>query len=268
MTLAQLIRNNRMKLGISQSGLAERLGVSQAAIGQWEREVTAPRSKYFPELAKIFDIDVALIVAAADEMEAYQKGRADSEARRVSRGEAPRAGGSSRLKIGREHPTFGHGYGYGPAPTGHHADECRRFDEELVQLLSMMGSPGALNVRIGVSVADYASQKSIVEIKHLIGPGMIKTLILQSLWALTILRAMTDGDENFITIIRLPAVREGDEDQAKGIQRMKAMVSKYSFEASLVGMHVIAVDSAEEAAKSIIKIEQENAFEYDFEDDE
>lgn len=130
----------------------------------------------------------------------------------------------------------------------------------------MMGSSGARHVRFGEAnsgawVADYVSEKSIVEIKHPPALGLLKTKILEALWALIVLRDVTSEGQNFIAIIRLPSPGAGDDDHARLIQKMKAVVDRYSFDASLVGLKLLAVETAEEAAKAIVEIEQDNSFE-------
>lgn len=53
------IENLRKKINISQSELAERLGVTQGAISQWEKGVTSPVTDKLPELAKILQCSIA-----------------------------------------------------------------------------------------------------------------------------------------------------------------------------------------------------------------
>ena len=53
------IENLRKKINISQSELAERLGVTQGAISQWEKGVTSPVADKLPELAKILQCSIA-----------------------------------------------------------------------------------------------------------------------------------------------------------------------------------------------------------------
>jgi transcriptional regulator with XRE-family HTH domain len=269
MTLAQLIRLNRQKLGISQLELAEKLGVSQAAIGQWEREVTAPRSKNFPELARIFGIEVEQIVAASEELEIYQQAKAESDARKSALDERQRM---RRPGLGaRGHQWVGIGDTRSEverAFISRNSEEAKRFEDTLFKLLPKMGVLGAHHVRFGgeeekVWVADYVSSNSIIEIKHPLRHSALQTMILQSFWTLTVLQAVTGGGQNLITIIRLPSFEEGDDEGAAALQKMRETVQRYSPEAAVAGYHLLMVETAEEAAKAIVKIEQENLFEED-----
>ncbi|USX25805.1 helix-turn-helix domain-containing protein [Oxalobacteraceae bacterium OTU3CINTB1] len=262
MTLAQLIRLNRQKLGISQLELAEKLGVSQAAIGQWEREVTAPRSKNFPELAKIFGIDVEQIVAASEELEIYQQAKAESDARKAAVEGRPSMGGIGHRWAGSNNTRSDVERAY----FTRNSEEAKRFEDTLFKLLPMMGALGAHHVRFGGEeekawVADYVSTNSIIEIKHPLRHSALQTMILQSLWTLTVLRAVTHDQQNFIAIIRLPSVDEWDDEGLAMLKKMRETVQRYASDASVVGYHLLIVETAEEAAKAIVKIEQENLFE-------
>ena len=44
MSFGSRLRDKRKELGITQPALAERLGVSQSAIGSWETDVNSPRA--------------------------------------------------------------------------------------------------------------------------------------------------------------------------------------------------------------------------------
>ena len=57
------IRQLRQERGWAQLDLALRLGVSVAAISNWERGVRAPRWDHLRNLAQLFDINVTDIAA-------------------------------------------------------------------------------------------------------------------------------------------------------------------------------------------------------------
>lgn len=57
---------SREVAGLSQAELAARIGVSQSAIGQWERSVTAPRSRNVNALAVALAVDAELLRNGTD----------------------------------------------------------------------------------------------------------------------------------------------------------------------------------------------------------
>ena len=56
MTLGEKIQMLRINAGLSQEGLAERLGVSRQAISKWELDKTVPDVKYIVELIEMFRV--------------------------------------------------------------------------------------------------------------------------------------------------------------------------------------------------------------------
>ncbi|MET3132886.1 transcriptional regulator with XRE-family HTH domain [Oxalobacteraceae bacterium GrIS 1.11] len=258
MTLAQLIRLNRQKLGISQLELAQKLGVSQAAIGQWEREVTAPRAKNFPELSKIFDIDVEQIIAAADELETYQRERPRYGEPDDTREESHPLSASTRGQIAWANSQYENEH----ILLARHKEDSKRFDDELFDLLPNMGLLGNRNVRInGLAsrswVADYASERSIIEVKHPIRSSSLQMILPNTLWTLTLLRAVRGVDQNYMAIIRLPSVHNDDQDRFNSNHRMRGAIERHALDASLVGLKLRAVESVEEAAKWITEAEHD-----------
>jgi len=59
-TFARLVRRKRFDLGKTQKEFAEEVlgGLSQQAIGQWERGITVPDEKSFHLLAEVLAVDV------------------------------------------------------------------------------------------------------------------------------------------------------------------------------------------------------------------
>ena len=49
------IKELREKVGFSQQELANRMGVLQSAVCNWENEVALPRSRQLPELARVLN---------------------------------------------------------------------------------------------------------------------------------------------------------------------------------------------------------------------
>ena len=54
MTLAEIIASCRKKLGLTQEGLAQRLGVTNQAVSKWESGQSCPDIALLPNLADIF----------------------------------------------------------------------------------------------------------------------------------------------------------------------------------------------------------------------
>lgn len=57
------IKELRMKKGISQQELADRIGTTQAAVGLWEIGARIPRADKLPKLAEILDCSIADLFA-------------------------------------------------------------------------------------------------------------------------------------------------------------------------------------------------------------
>lgn len=53
-----VLKNLREQRGISQAGLARRLGVGQSAVGNWESGRTRPTSKTMAKIAEYFDVSI------------------------------------------------------------------------------------------------------------------------------------------------------------------------------------------------------------------
>ena len=62
--IGQMIRDARIKKGMTQAGLAETIGVSQGAVGQWEQGMTIPRPKHIVRLSTLLDIPVEELLKA------------------------------------------------------------------------------------------------------------------------------------------------------------------------------------------------------------
>lgn len=60
-TIGQIIRDARERLQWSQERLAKEVGVSRAAVGQWENNETAPTRKHAPTVAKALGLAIGAI---------------------------------------------------------------------------------------------------------------------------------------------------------------------------------------------------------------
>ncbi|HET8778007.1 MAG TPA: helix-turn-helix transcriptional regulator [Candidatus Limnocylindria bacterium] len=57
-TIGEELRRRREEMGLQQSEVAERLGVSRVSVSNWERDVTMPLEENFEQLAKLFGTTV------------------------------------------------------------------------------------------------------------------------------------------------------------------------------------------------------------------
>lgn len=62
----QRIKLYRQKAGLTQSELANMLGIDRSAVTKWENNISYPRFKLLPKLAKIFSCDVNDIFFTSD----------------------------------------------------------------------------------------------------------------------------------------------------------------------------------------------------------
>ena len=69
MTSGTLIREARLRAGLSQTELSERSGKDRAQIARWERDVVQPSFETLRELVRAcgFDLEATLVPYAADE---------------------------------------------------------------------------------------------------------------------------------------------------------------------------------------------------------
>ena len=56
MNIGMKIKELRVEKGLSQTQLAEKIGVSQKAIDYWERNVNEPKASYIISLVQFFEI--------------------------------------------------------------------------------------------------------------------------------------------------------------------------------------------------------------------
>lgn len=68
MTSGMLIREARLRAGLSQVELSERSGKDRAQLARWERDVVQPSFETLRELLRAcgFDLDLALVPYEAD----------------------------------------------------------------------------------------------------------------------------------------------------------------------------------------------------------
>lgn len=66
MGISRNIKNLRIKAGLTQAELADRIGVTRATVTQWEREWSQPRMGAIKKLADVFGVSVSQMVSDND----------------------------------------------------------------------------------------------------------------------------------------------------------------------------------------------------------
>ena len=56
MKIGDKIKELRLEKGLSQAGLAKRIGASQKAIDYWERSVNEPKASFIIALVNVFEL--------------------------------------------------------------------------------------------------------------------------------------------------------------------------------------------------------------------
>lgn len=67
--LGENIRENRRRMGLTQEQLADRLGVSFQSVSRWENGTTYPDMELLPEIARLFDTTVDILLGYGEKEE-------------------------------------------------------------------------------------------------------------------------------------------------------------------------------------------------------
>ncbi len=73
------IRDLRKEHGLSQQELAQKLGVNQTAVSQWERGATTPSSTVMVDLCKLWDVTPDFLLGLSEEKKAPTIEQVDAE---------------------------------------------------------------------------------------------------------------------------------------------------------------------------------------------
>lgn len=84
MTLGQRIQEHRLRLGLSQAGLGEKLGVSRQAVSRWEADGAVPDTDKLIALSRLFGLTLNELL----QVENPPEGAAEQE-REAPVGKAP-----------------------------------------------------------------------------------------------------------------------------------------------------------------------------------
>lgn len=67
-SIADRIRYLRDKSGLTQTDLANKLGISRSAVNSWEMSLTSPSLINLVEMSKIFKVSLDYLVSASEKM--------------------------------------------------------------------------------------------------------------------------------------------------------------------------------------------------------
>ena len=62
--LSKMIRDARLAAGLSQAGLGQKLGLSDAAVNHWESGKSEPSRKHMAALIELLGLDPAIVNAS------------------------------------------------------------------------------------------------------------------------------------------------------------------------------------------------------------
>ena len=77
------IRDMREKYGMSQSELANRLGVTRSAVNAWESGISTPTARYVAALAKLFRVSADYLLGTEADLRVSLEGYSDEEVKLV-----------------------------------------------------------------------------------------------------------------------------------------------------------------------------------------
>ncbi|MBX5437666.1 MAG: helix-turn-helix transcriptional regulator [Alicyclobacillaceae bacterium] len=81
MSLGKRLRQTRLRRGLTQSQLAERLGMTEANLSNYERDRTTPPSERLQQIAEILDVTTDYLLGRTDDPHGYAEylGREDAQ---------------------------------------------------------------------------------------------------------------------------------------------------------------------------------------------
>jgi transcriptional regulator with XRE-family HTH domain len=233
--IGQTIRNARTHKGLSQAELAAKAGVSQAAIGHWERGTFTPRGKNLKALSEILGIAWQPDLPLPEFDETVEEPAAiDKRPQRES--------------------AF---HGNGRLISSEHQVHAEKFDGWLASYLDGFDA----NTRIKSPASepdhdawevDFISDRTIVEVRHPTSYHRIGETIERAMWRLSLFRAFYGDEMMCAAIIRRP---QGPASLASASPTHERLMARLCAEADLMGIHLFLVDTPEEAARAILELE-------------
>lgn len=238
-SLGSLIRAYRIRKGLSQAELAQRISVSQGAIGQWERGEFKPRGRHLNSLSEALDMPADFLQMGGADNEAPEGGELGAGRERMaSDGDQipPVAMDPATLMRSAEHQ-------------GMNAD----FERKTLLLMSQFAPDVRRHVAIDGPTAkhwivDYLTHRSVIELKHPRSYAAVESIAVQTLWRLAVLKVIMGEERNYVALIRRPPGSHPDADARAHFEHRMDMLG---MEAYLAGIAFYLVDTPEQAAKAV-----------------
>lgn len=246
--VSDAIREARARMGWSQADLAKILGVSQAAVGQWERGTTVPRVKHMLIMRDSFDQTFRT-----------EMGYGGGDGAAYNHSTSPTTLGSPGVQ-NAPYPSSRHGLER--LLTAEHKATAVDFDKVLAQALQRLDPTLQMHVTVGGEtdlsqwIVDYMTQKTVVEVKHPDSFVGMEEIISRSLLQLAVLRSILGEERNYVVVVRRPIQAPLSDCALPPIERK---IAKLTTEASLLRLHLLVVNSVEEAVKHITELEIHSA---------
>lgn len=92
MNISQVIRERRLRAGLTQEQVAKRLGVSTPAVNKWERGVSYPDITLIPALARLLECDANTLLSFEENLSSEKNHEIQREVERLVREEGYDAG--------------------------------------------------------------------------------------------------------------------------------------------------------------------------------
>lgn len=253
-SIGRRLKAARVKKGLSQAELAERIGVSQAAIGQWERGQYAPRGKNLNALNEVLGPDLVL-------EESQDWSPPVSPPLELSPSEF--RAGRSRTTNQQRDP--GHSVPDFSTRIRDHRFRSKEFQREVERLLIQH----SVNVRSGIVlhgpnsrrwIIDLSTDHCVIEFTHPISATLLGRDLESLLWRIVVLRQALGHDERYVLLIREPRSDHVNQEASQSHDDyFEQTVTKVIEDAESVGIDVFVVRTPEQAAQILVELDQEAA---------
>lgn len=252
--IGQVIRDARNGRGLSQAELAEMVGVSQAAIGQWERGTFTPRGRNLKILSEVLDVPLRpmLLPPALEDAVAANLNREDKDIPSPGRSEfdtPPQR--QEELLIAEESQTR--------LIVAEHKAQAGEFERAFLLFLSEADPTVQCHTTLFFGrgsnnrwTVDYLTHREVIEIAHPSSYSRAEELITRTLWRLTVLRSLIRDRKSYVAIVRRPPLAPLS---AHALPFYESKFMKLMAEANLVGIHLLIVDTPEEAIEALDEID-------------
>lgn len=253
-TVGARIRAARVKKGLSQAELAEKIGVSQAAIGQWERGQYLPRGRNINALNDVLGPEAVFKIGSDGRLIDVEV--RPSEADETEKSDALPLGPGGTVPKSREE---GDPYRW--------LSKGRRFKEEVASVLSAWkGKVEANSVLRGPNnrrwVIDIATDDTILLFANpgaftdYPAGGNLELTIQATLWRLVLIRKFLGDAFNYVAVVSVPprGPVEYDDGSRYLYHPLDYSVLEFAEDADSVGLHVALVSSPADVVTELIRI--------------